>query len=521
MRSVISIATCAAVIAVLPVPCSGQFDTSDAAVAKNIGRLKSDSPKERHAAAHLLYWAIKTRHRPDDQLIIATVLPALEKQYREDKDQSVRQMSVQALAEATSPNVIPVLTECLKDQNEQVRRDAIRALARFGPQALGAVDAIKGGLENGTLASEAFYALAMIQGSAANDTIIPILKTRKFAWGEDEMVVAALGVHPDPRAVSFAEEQLFNGRGSAPVHAAVFFTALGNRSPETLRVMRKCLNYPTPSGDRQKPVRLTDTRRHNAETVRSVAVEYLASLKDVDSQEKIRKMLAKDDSIIVRTAAAKAMGTYRDSSSVPILFERLKEDDRGFESIGHVDGSLHEATVGALSRIGTSDALQAIYDGVLIEIEQHKRREARHEVSRPDQNCREFFSKTSEPAILKFFASAYDKKPLPGEVAAEILAPLLRSAGSGLQLKGDAAKKAASEFPKTVRDEVHFGPEGVRPTKDGRRVLAHYTIYSNSLAVVVFEDSSDSPIGGGSFTVVYKKIGDQWIPIGEAERVFS
>jgi HEAT repeat protein len=500
----------------LATPCHAQLDASDSAIDGHLERLESGTPAEQRKAANSLYLLIRIRPNDIEKLIEPRIVPALEKQYRENTRGEVRQMVVQALAEVKSANVLPVLILCLKDNDPQIRLHAIGALARFDTKAKDAVPVLTEGIKNGSLGAQAFYTLMKVQGPQANDTIVPLLQNRKFERDEIQDAVFALTIHPDPRAASFVEDALFSG--SASVQAAVFFKKLGNRSPKTTEIMRSCLYFPPSSKDPKFPWLDAHLVGGGGE-VRSVAISYLATIQDAESRDKIRRMISTEESVKTRTEAIRAMGEYRDTKSIPILFDQLKENDSGSESFGHGGGELHQAVVTALARIGTNEALQAIYDGMFIEIAGKKTNEALGEVSRKEEICDEFWRTSKDPAVLSFFVAAYRQKPLPGPTAAKILSSLLEGAGSSLLLKGDQAETARKEFLENVSDKDHFELHKLRPF-DREQIDAAYRFYPNDFALVSFSFQSVNTgprRGGMGYNVVYKKDKNRWIPVGRTE----
>lgn len=95
---------------------------------------------------------------------------------------------------------------------------------------------------------------------------------------------------------------------------------------------------------------LTPLVRHRAEVVREAA---LLALAEIGGREIARPAIPplKDESVLVRTAAAKAIGVAGDASATTVLIRRLDQE--------HDEGVLAEI-LGAIGRLGATEALEVL-----------------------------------------------------------------------------------------------------------------------------------------------------------------
>jgi hypothetical protein len=212
-------------------------------------------------------------------------------------------------------------------------------------------------------------------------------------------------------------------------------------------------------------------------------------------------MVTADPSILVRTGAALALGEYSDERAIPVLIKSLGQRDVGFEAEGHRDGELRRTAVRSLGKIGTDDALAALYkcarDGPASSF------------------CIEFWVKTKEPKHLAAFLKFHDANPPKEENFAGIIAYLLRNEKFA-KLNADDQAKAEAEFRKSVSDPKQFGPDADLTDKGKYSVRTTFTFHGDEFVRVDFAFRNVNPAGyGHGYSILYRKIKKEWKPLGK------
>jgi len=406
------------------------------------------------------------------------VVADLSKSALEDTEDYVRKFAMDALKALKSEHAVPTFIRGLKDNHPDIRNYACEGLYKLGKNAKAAVPALIEGINKDQLGGKALMALVAIQGKDAIPIILRTVERGNLERNGIDSAVYALADVPDERSIPFMEQQLFHGGGSVPVHAAVFFSELGDVSIEQ---MRKCLDYDVPEND--------------ADDVREIAVKYLGNYKDQHSFDKILDMLSSDPSINVRTEAAIALGKFGRPVAASALITRLSEKDKGYSAKGHMDGALHEAVINSLGEIGTDEALAGIYKGL---------------ASNNTLNyCKRFWHNSKNLDHLDKFIDLFDKEPVEIATAAGIIETMLETHQTELKLKDIKRESAKTEFLAHVKDEKHFG-EHVDLTEGGRySVQKEFSLYQNNFATVSFTFKNS----GHSYSVLYRKVGADWIPM--------
>lgn len=412
----------------------------------------------------------------------------------------VREAAIDALAELQHRRALPALIQALRDESSPVREIACLGLKRLAKEAMAGLGELYEGVEAGRLGSEAFEAMAAILPEDKQT----IMADGRYGLMENIYfcVVRSLSDAPDPLSVEFMAKVLrAKEKPDGPVSAALYFVKLDN--DKSLEQMRSCLVDTAATGDPHKKTWL----RRNAADIRAIAVEYLARRKDRESFNRILEMLQFDEEIKVRTAAAKAMGEFGDPRAVPALAARFREQDRGFDMYGHPDGYLHRAAVDALAKIGTDEAVEALFEGLA---------EGHASVWAAD-----FWFKTTEKRHFDAFLRLCEKRRFdPG---AGILWSLLRNTQSAHRFKGKDLANAVLEFQSAVRDPAHFG-RGVDLASGGKYLVRYdYSFFPKDFACVTFsfEYIPRTAFGFHAHTVLYRKIGGKWEPLGTVMQMDS
>jgi PBS lyase HEAT-like repeat len=205
----------------------------------------------------------------------------------------------------------------------------------------------------------------------------------------------------------------------------------------------------------------------------------------------------------IRTAAVVALGEYADKKAVPALVKALGEKDEGFSPEGHTNGNLRRAAVRSLGSIGTDDALTALYDG--------------GKDGPVKSQCVEFWVNTKEPKHLAAFLKLYDANPLDADLAAGIIESLLRN-HKEKELTAKEQTAAEEEFFKKVIDPARFGPKADLSEGGKWRLQVTYAFRPEGFVTVTFGFRDINPNGfGHGYSVLYRKTGDQWKPVGKSD----
>ena len=310
----------------------------------------------------------------------------------------------------------------------------------------------------------------------------------------ESVVVIIFAKFPDPRAAEFMTK-LYN-EGTHPIHTLLYFAAIADE-PALVR-LRKCLTaYPPDPKDATEFV----YSGSSGVAFRCRAVEALGRKKDKQSFEAILQMATDDSSIRVRTAAAVALGEYADAKGIPALLKAFEQDDSRYSSQGHGEGILCRRAVSSLGKIGTDDALAGLYAGT--------------KGGRAQQPCLEFWSNSKDPKHLAAFLKLYDADPQRSKYGAGTIESLLRKQ-SEKKLPADEQVAAEGEFLKLVDDDARFGPKADLTNGGKWRVKVTYTFHSEEFATAEFNIRDANPRGyGHGYSVLYRKAGGRWKPLGE------
>jgi hypothetical protein len=211
-------------------------------------------------------------------------------------------------------------------------------------------------------------------------------------------------------------------------------------------------------------------------------------------------MVTDDPGIRVQTAAAAALGEYGDNKAVPVLAKALGLPDTGYEVSGHRDGTMRRTAVRSLSKIGTAEAMTALYEGA---------REGPAKL-----HCQEFWFGSKDPKHLPVFLKMFDDKPLDANLGAAIIQSLLRSE-KRKELTPEEKTRAEADFLKSVDDPKRFGPTADLTEKGKYSVHIQYTFHNREFATISIGIRPAAPrsLGGGTM-YFYRKIGEKWKLLG-------
>ncbi|VTR93110.1 phycocyanin alpha phycocyanobilin lyase : Similar to tr/Q8YVS1/Q8YVS1 OS=Microcystis aeruginosa PCC 9807 GN=MICAF_960001 PE=4 SV=1: HEAT_2: HEAT_2 [Gemmata massiliana] len=466
--------------------------TQEQRIHQLLGTLKSGQEEDQKKAAHGLWDAI--HYRGIGTLSAKEVVSDLAESMTHKSDY-VREYVADALAAVRHEAAVPVLIKALDDPSPVVRRNACAGLADLGPKAKAAIPLFTAKIKDRTLL--AFRPLAAIAGKDSVPVILESVESGKLSPENEYFAAAAIAEFADPRATEFMGRQLDRrGVSYVPVDPAKFFAKLGDE--KSLARLRKCLDYlPTDDQGQFHPA----TTRGAVADVRTIAVEALGRKKDKASFDAVLKMIADDPSILVRKAAVTAMGDFADPKAIPALVKVLARKDAGFGADGHPDGDLHRAAVRALDKIGTDEALSALYTGA-------KDGEAK-------ARCLEFWTSTKEPKHLDIFLKLYDAEPRGADFAAGVIDGLLRNQKER-KLTAKEQTAAEEEFFKNVDDAARFGPKADLSDDGKWRIRVAHTFHPHGFATVEFGFRDVNPRGfGHGYSVLYRKVDKQWKVVGQ------
>lgn len=482
------LACCVVVVVYAPFAAADE-PTQEQKINRLLTTLKSGKEEDQKKAAHALWDAIYYKGigtlRPKD--VVSELADGLE-----HKDDDVRRNLRSAILVVRDESALPLYLKWLDDPSLEVRSAGAGGLAGLGPKAKDHIPLLSKKISEGKVFS--YGALAELAGKDAVPVILEAVAKHKPDGPAMFTAITTLAKYPDPRAAEFMGK-LLDERKSL-VWPALFFAAIADEP--ALARLRKCLAM-LPADPKAHPL---STDASDTASVRSIAVEALGKKKDKDSFDAILKMVSDDPSIRVRTAAVVAMGAYEDKKAVPVLAKALQQKDEGFDFEGHPAGTLRRAAVRALGRIGTDDALAALYAGM-------KEGQAKTQ-------CSEFWTSSKEPKHLAAFLKLHDADPLSGDLAAGTIDSLLRN-HEDKQLTAKEQTAAEEEFFKKVDDAPRFGPKADLSEGGKWRVQVTYTFRAEGFVTVNFNFRDINPRGfGHGYSVLYRKTGDKWKPVGKS-----
>ncbi len=484
---------CLAGIAFALAPARGEEPkpTPEKRIAELLLTLKTGTKVEQEKASHLLWETINYKGigtlNPKD---VVADLSA----YATSQNDYVREYIIYALGSVRHESAVPTFIKALDDPHPKVRGNACGGLAMLGPKAKDAIPVLSAKIKDGTFL--AFYALALIAEEESVPVILDAIKRHKLTPDQERSAAAALARFSDRRAIPFLAKLLDErGESNPPVDSATFFAKLGDA--ESLARLRKCLDYLP----RDATGKLYQSAVNGSVAyVREIAVDALAKNKDKDAYEAILKMVEGDPSMRVRNAAADALGQYGDPRGVPVLVKAFGQKDEGFGWEGHPDGTLRETVAKALGKIGTDEALAALY--------------AAAKDGPAKQQCIAFWTWTENPKHLDAFLKHFDTKPLEGYEAVAVITNQLHLL-KVKPLEGKEHHATEADFLKTVNDPARFS-EKANLTEMGKYVvLAKFSFQRADFATALFTFYlPDSERFVRQTSVLYRKTGKEWKPVG-------
>ncbi len=408
------------------------------------------------------------------------------------KSTDVRYDILGALIAIGDESELPLYIRFLDDPDPVFVTWGYGGLDRLGPKAIGAAPHLIAKIAAGKVFR--FATLAKIVGKNAVPVILDAVARYEVGDHATWEAVRVLYEYPDPSASEYMGKMLASPQHTAM--AGLYFAAIADEP--ALARFRKCLTSPAPDP--------ADATQHvyggsEAAVVRSLAVKTLGAKKDKASFEAILKMLSDDPSILVRAAAAVAMGEYADPKAIPALVKSFDYPDANYSSQGHTKGTLRRAAVRSIAKIGTADALVALYAG---------------SKGGPAQNpCIEFWCGTKDPKHFAAYLKLFDAEPIPPKVGAGLIESLLRNQPARKELTVEERTAAEKEFAAQVDDDKRFGPKS--DLTDGGKWTIRYTysFLSPDFVSVDFTMRSTHPNGRGfGDSVLYRKTAGRWKPMG-------
>ncbi len=465
-----------------------------------MGKIRNGEFLERKKAA----WAIKdiTWYRGYGDTDPQALAEALHQAAEQDRDHPyIRGFCVEALRNMKHEAALPVLIALL--DAEDAKKVACEGLEQLGASAEKAVPRLKQGIVDGSLPAEAITALTAIAGP---DIVPFIMKNARFSTfdsNDKETVARGFCIAPHPAAVPFMEHLLWE-ENRRSVRAARFFALINH--PSSLKNLRKCLTvrYPVDyeGANPKKKFEGTLTVLRGVVDLKATAIEHLGKQGDVQSFPIIANLLDRDPSIIVRTAAARAISEqkYNGDGVIESLKKCLQQVDSGYSAVGHRDGSLHEASVLALSHISTDEAYWVLYQCAVASEAKHK--------------CVTFWTESKDKKIFEKFLSFTKKKRLDDLSLRNVLLSQLRRHRVHYAIQEEKTTQVRDRFLISVKDPDHFG-SAADMSMDGRYTVSiDYEFYTIGYAIVIIDLAPKNPHSNAHGpTLLYKEQGESWLPM--------
>lgn len=237
----------------------------------------------------------------------------MDKEIKQEERSSIRSVAASALGKVKGDGALPALMHSLrKDKSAVVRMNAassLRELEKADARSV-LIDALKGD-DSGVVRNEAAYALGVVKGA---DSVPPLIHSLRKDKYESTRVKSAwsLGEIADKRAVESLIDSIVKGRKGQPEANAVIadvITALDKIAGPAVAPLVEVLK---------------DTSID--EVSRSKAARIFGLIESVDATEPLTTAF-KDNSIVVRSEAAKSLGLIADRRSVELLINVLKDED--------------------------------------------------------------------------------------------------------------------------------------------------------------------------------------------------
>ncbi|MFW6066344.1 MAG: HEAT repeat domain-containing protein, partial [Planctomycetota bacterium] len=329
-----------------------------------VAALEDEDPAERGAAASALA-------NTEGNGVTAALIGALQ----EDSHTYPRFAAARALGERGDAKAVQPLIEALRDDERLVRTEAADALGNLGDAE--AVEALGGALDD--LPHPASTALGKIGGARATDVLIEALRDGNYS------AIEALGEIGDRRAVPVLLDHLdLSGAGKAIGKCAdesvlpELTLRVKNSAGEELRQATIALGY---IGGEEAVQRLVVVSRSSITALRKSAIEALGRTREPDAMDTVVFALENDPRQVVRLVAAEAVGRIGGERALPILLEKLRDENPSVREgaawgLGHLgdtagvepliealedeNGLVRIVAVKALGRLGDQRAVEPL-----------------------------------------------------------------------------------------------------------------------------------------------------------------
>jgi hypothetical protein len=405
----------------------------------------------------------------------------------------VLEFSRMALCSLDTSQTVPFLVNLLSDPDHV--KEACQGLSQMKSDTSGAIPQLRELIESGKYPNEVFKALAHAGGSDQVPFIIATIDHfSEDDFGARACIAQAIMKHPHPAAIPLMQEILSNPAYSASAKfvAGIFFSKLDHEAAISNLGKSLDLPYPEPSGEWKGQVAPHRDPIHSnpISRLRVIAIRSLAERGADAYYPRMLALLKSDPSINVRTAVVEAIAKKQVPAEgvTEALGQLLFVPGSAYTKWGYKDGSLPGATVAALSHIGTPEALQALYQGML--------------GSPAQKACFRYWMSAPERSDFEVFLKSYRESPVEPEYAARILTAQLKRHQSDYSVSQEEVLVKQKSFLKSV-DPERFAKE-VELNREGYFTLQrHLTFFSIEFALV-------DTIGG---TAVYRETEKGWLPV--------
>lgn len=356
-------------------------------------------------------------------------------------DPYVLEFSRKALGSFDTPESVSFLVKLLSEP--QHVKQACEGLSRLKSDAFEAVGPLRQLIETGEYPMEAIDALV----NAGGKDQVPFLVEKVNDWAQDDekartRLARAIRNHPHPAAIPLMEEILSNPDypSGGKIFAAIFFSNLDHEASISNLGKSLELPYPEESGEGDGQLASPSNPIHSGPVadIRELAVRYLADKGATAYFDRMLFLLKTDPSINVRTAVVEAIADRQvpGESVTKELAQLLFVRGSDYTKWGYRERTLPDATVTALSQIGTRESLEALYQGML--------------GSPSAKYCVGYWVSAPEKSVFERFLELYRKSPVKPEYASSILLAQLKRHGNDYVLSGTRAVEKMTSFMKSV-----------------------------------------------------------------------
>lgn len=381
----------------------------------------------------------------------------------------VRQYCATAAGTLKHKAVVPALLPMMDDKNIMVRAEAMRALGAIAPESSPDVlAAIEKGLADpdGNVRELSYETLADIQGKDASARLVAIADQNpgKLPFGLSQALMRC----DTPEARRMLLKTLEDANARAGIRENIL---------KHFRDHVEADQWPPLGG-------YLDDKEWK---IRAIAAQMAGTRGDAALAPRLRELVDENvmgdfgrDDNHVRQAAIEALGKLKDAQAVPVITKWIR--------------TVPVSAINALKEIGTPAAHEAIYEALSWDL------------TWTAERFWQEFGKTHFDAFLKL----YDANPLEnGDLAARLLLRMLEN--REMTLSAAQLEERTAAFLAKVKGPQAFPP----PVRGDPSQVAKIIFYEQDFVRVDLVMRVDGRSRGGS-TVLYRLVGDNYLPVGTA-----